>query len=329
MSEEKRPREHVDCCEPEAIRRTLIDWYRRHGRDLPWRRPGTSAWAVMVCEVMSQQTPISRVLPRWKEWMQRWPRVEDFAAAEVRDVLSAWDRLGYPRRALNLHRCAQVVVSEYDGVIPRDVEELRRLPGCGDYTASAVATFAYGEAVPVIDTNVRRVLARVLGGVAAPASSTRRVDRERAVVLMPPAPGGKDRLSGTVEDAVNDAVNGSVEWCSAIMEFGALHCVARTPKCDECVISQWCRWRHHGYPMLREGRQVPQAWHGTDRQLRGRVMAMLRAAHQRKQSVVSIEDAITAATDEHGDHARARRIIAALESDGLIEILDGAIAFPN
>ena len=139
----------------------ILDWFDAHERDLPWRRPGTTAWGVLVSEIMSQQTPVTRVAPVWQEWMDRWPTPADFAAASRSEVLRAWGTLGYPRRALRLWECAQAITADHAGKVPADVDTLLALPGIGDYTARAVACFHYGRNVPVVDTNVRLSLIHI------------------------------------------------------------------------------------------------------------------------------------------------------------------------
>src|SRR3954470_7118450 len=134
-------------------------WYADNARDLPWRRPDVSPWAVLVSEVMLQQTPVARVVPAWQEWMQRWPTPADLAAEPAGEAVRAWGRLGYPRRALRLHTAARAIVEQHGGEVPASYDDLRALPGVGDYTAAAVATFAHGRRHVVLDTNVRRVLA--------------------------------------------------------------------------------------------------------------------------------------------------------------------------
>ena len=149
----------------------LLAWYATEQRDLPWRRPGISAWQILVSEFMLQQTPVSRVEPIWLEWIARWPTPSTTAAASAADVLRAWGKLGYPRRAKRLHECATVIAAQYGDVVPIDVDTLLSLPGVGTYTARAVACFAYRQRVPVVDTNVRRVVARASGTVP-PTSRT-------------------------------------------------------------------------------------------------------------------------------------------------------------
>lgn len=275
------------------LRRTVTTWYGAHARDLPWRRPDASAWGVLVSEVMLQQTPVSRVEPRWREWMARWPEPADLAGAEVADVLRAWDRLGYPRRALRLRAAAQEITAEHRGVVPADEAQLRTLPGVGAYTAAAVAAFAYRRRAVVLDTNVRRVLARAVVGDALPPPSPRQSESQLAAALLP-------------EDG-----EAAAHWSVAVMELGALVCRARAPQCPQCPIAQRCVWQQAGRPGDEHaGRRRTQAWQGTDRQARGRVMAALRE-----------EDRITceAAARLWPDAAQRDRILTSLEADGLAE----------
>src|SRR6188768_1665497 len=160
--------------ERRAIARPTIEWFAANGRDLPWRRPGFTPWGALVSEFMLQQTPVNRVLPKLAEWLERWPTPADLAGASPADAVRAWDRLGYPRRALNLHATAVAIVERYDGAVPSDVDELLTLPGVGDYTARAVSVFAYGQRHPVVDINIRRVIARAVLGLPQPAAAAKR-----------------------------------------------------------------------------------------------------------------------------------------------------------
>ena len=237
----------------------LVEWYRRCARDLPWRRPGTGPYAVLVCEVMSQQTPVARVEPVWREWMRRWPDPAALAGAPTAQVLRVWGHLGYPRRALRLIEAARAVVAEHGGALPEGYEELLALPGVGPYTAGAVRAFAYGRRALALDTNARRVLARAVGGTALPPPNLGRAERERAEALLPP------------DDA------GAALWSAAVMELGALVCTAGDPRCGECPWRGRCAWVAAGRPPDEHAaRRRRQAWHGTDRQARGLVMARLR-----------------------------------------------------
>lgn len=236
------------------------DWFAREGRDLPWRGGRATAWGVLVSEVMLQQTPVVRVEPVWREWMTRWPEPAELAAAPSADAVRAWGRLGYPRRALRLWECARAIVERHGGEVPADREALLALPGVGDYTASAVAAFAHGRRAVVLDTNVRRVIARAWTGLEGPRPHLTRGERDLAERIAPS------------EDAP------AVEWAVASMELGALVCTARAPRCEECPLQRDCAWVASGRPAAAQPSRRPQAWHGTDRQVRGRIMALLRAA---------------------------------------------------
>lgn len=247
---------------PEVLRTALIHWYRNNAREIIWRNPTTTAWGVLLSEVMSQQTQVSRVEPIWQAWMQRWPDPCTFAKAERAEVLRAWGKLGYPRRALRLHECARVICEEHGGEVPGDVEKLLALPGIGDYTARAVAAFAYGQRVPVVDTNVRRVLARLLHGKYLSGNASKRELAELDAILPQ-----------------QDAPTFSV----ALMELGALVCTP-TPRCEECPVLGECAWQTAGRPMpseaeLQAKKKRQQKFQGTDRQVRGLIMDVLRAAH--------------------------------------------------
>ncbi len=233
-------------------------WFQREARDLPWRGD-CSAWGILVSEIMLQQTPVVRVQPVWEQWLHRWPTPTDFAAAPAAEVLRAWGRLGYPRRALRLHAAAQQIVAQHDGAVPDSYEELLALPGVGTYTAAAVAAFAFGRRTTVVDTNIRRVHARLVIGQALPAPTLTAAEMTLAAELLP------------LERAE------SVVWNAAVMELGALICTARSPKCDSCPVLDRCAWIAAGQP---EPSYIPkgQPWAGTDRQVRGAVMAVLRAA---------------------------------------------------
>ncbi|MDO4916197.1 MAG: A/G-specific adenine glycosylase [Rothia sp. (in: high G+C Gram-positive bacteria)] len=237
----------------------IIDWFTQNARDLPWRATDRTAWAVMVSEFMLQQTPVVRVLPIWEQWMQRWPTPADLASADSAEVVRAWGRLGYPRRALRLHAAAQAIVERRQGHVPSDYEELLALPGVGSYTAAAISVFAFGRRAVVIDTNIRRVHARAVSGKGLPSKSLTAAETRLAEALMPE----------TLED--------SVVWNAATMELGALICTARSPQCEVCPVQRECAWVKAGKP---EPDYVPkgQSWHGTDRQLRGAMMAVLRDA---------------------------------------------------
>jgi A/G-specific adenine glycosylase len=277
-----------------AVREAVVAWFDAHARDLPWRAPDRTPWGVLVSEVMLQQTPVVRVEPAWRAWMQRWPEPAGLAAASPADVLRAWDRLGYPRRALRLQECARVLVERHDGLVPSGEAALLALPGVGEYTAAAVRAFAFGLRSVVLDTNVRRVLARVAEGAALPAPALTVGERRLAQAFVPD------------DDA------GAARWAAASMELGAVVCTARSPRCDVCPVRELCAWRLAGAPPdVHALRRRTQAWAGTDRQVRGRIMALLREALEPAPA-----DAVAAVWP---DDAQRDRCLASLLADGLVE----------
>ncbi|WP_374968049.1 A/G-specific adenine glycosylase [Terrabacter sp. BE26] len=274
----------------------INQWYADEGRKhLPWREPDCSPWGVFLSEVMSQQTPLARVEPIWREWMARWPTPGDLAAAAPGEAVRAWGRLGYPRRALRLHEAATVMIERHDGQVPATPEELLALPGVGAYTAAAVSCFAFGLPEVVVDTNVRRVLARTLEGKAFPHLTLNRAEARLAADSMP----------ADVDDANT--------WNVAVMELGALVCVARGPKCEECPVAGLCAWNLDGRPAYDGPPRRGQAWHGTDRQVRGELLHRLRAAHA-AVSLARLEDAAD-------DRTQVMRCLDSLVADGLVEPL--------
>ena len=278
-----------------GIVETTREWYRENQRDLPWRQAGTTAWGVLVCEVMSQQTPVERVAPIWREWMQRWPMPSDLAESSAADVIRAWDRLGYPRRALRLRDAAIAIRDDHNDQVPAAYEQLVALPGIGDYTASAVLAFAYGKRAIVLDTNVRRVLSRVIEGQEFPSQSAP-TKAERLLA---------DRLAPTTAKAAS-------HWAIACMELGAVVCKARTPECSVCPLVSQCAWRAAGSPTTSTPRTVQQ-FTGTDRQVRGKIMAVLRKAHEPVHSI-DLRDCWP-------DRQQLDRCIGSLLDDGLITLV--------
>lgn len=237
----------------------VLEWFDDNARVLPWRG-GASPWAVMVSEFMLQQTPVPRVLPVFSAWMSRWPSPSDLAVSTPGDAIRAWGRLGYPRRALRLHAAAVAIVAEHGGDVPSDHDELLALPGVGPYTAAAIASFAFGQRHVVLDTNVRRVFARVQAGVEFPSTSVAAAERRSAADLLP-------------------EVENASRWAAATMELGAIVCTARSPRCEACPVADLCRWRALGYPAYDGPRRPTQSYDGTDRQCRGRILELLRDAH--------------------------------------------------
>ena len=244
-----------------AVRAGLLTWFDANARDLPWRRT-RDPYHILVSEVMLQQTQVDRVIPYYRAFLERFPTLEDLAAAPVADVIKAWAGLGYNRRAVNLQRTAQAVVTEHGGTFPRDLEALRRLPGVGPYTAGAIACFAFEQDTAFLDTNMRRVLHRLFVGVDVPRPTV------------------SDREVHRLADAVVPPGRGWT-WNQALIEFGALHCTARRPACVVCPLQRQCR----AYPAIqgaiaelpRGARLKPETpFGGSNRYYRGRVIAALR-----------------------------------------------------
>lgn len=287
----------------EASRSLLIDlphWFAAHQRNLPMRAQGVSDWGTLVFEIMSQQTPISRVQPIWLEWMERWPTPADLATASSADIIVAWANLGYPSRALRLKACAAAIVEKHDGEVPLTMKELTLLPGVGTYTASALLAFRHGIRVPVLDTNVRRVLVRFLDGREFPPHTTpSKAETMRAEALLP-------------EDGHRAA-----EVSLSLMEFGALVCTQLSPSCDECTISNNCAWALAGFPK-NEKRPTPQPYAGTDRQARGRIMKALRTAHFEGTDGLTKRRVLDVARIDGGDRYQPTRVYRALLKDGMI-----------
>ncbi|MET7768135.1 A/G-specific adenine glycosylase [Nocardia sp. NPDC005366] len=277
----------------------LLGWYSATARDLPWRRAGVTAWQILMSEIMLQQTPVVRVEPIWREWVARWPVPSAMAASSQAVVLRAWGKLGYPRRALRLHECARVLAAEYGDEVPAEVDVLLELPGIGAYTARAVACFAYGQRVPVVDTNVRRVVARAVHGLAEAGNpSSRDLPETEALLPMP--------------------VDRAAAFSAALMELGATVCTARSPDCLRCPLPK-CAWIAAGRPASETVRRV-QKYEGTDRQARGRLLDVLRDASGPVERV-RLDLAWTR------DPGQRDRALDSLLVDGLIEqTADGLFA---
>ena len=280
----------------------VLGWYAAHARDLPWRAEGVSPWAVLVSEIMLQQTPVSRVLPAYQAWLARWPTPAALAADAPGEAVRQWGRLGYPRRALRLHETAVIVTEKYAGELPSTRDELLSLPGIGAYTAAAVAVFAFGRKHAVLDTNVRRVLARLASGREFPGQQPSVAEYRLAESLLPD------------DDAV------AARWSVAVMELGALMCTAAAPRCDDCPVAQRCAWLAAGRPAAAI-RPVGQTYEGTDRQCRGRLLAVLRDS--REPVTQARLDAVWP------DPVQRARALDGLVADGLVDPLpDGRFALP-
>jgi len=287
-----------------SIARAVNDWFAVNARDLPWRADGFGAWGILVSEIMLQQTPVVRVIPRLRQWLDRWPTPAALASSPPAEAVRAWDRLGYPRRALNLYAAAVEITKLHGGVVPSSVDELLALPGIGDYTARAVAAFAYGERHPVVDTNVRRVIARAVLGQAVAAPPSIRRDLAAMEELLP--------------ESLPDARL----FNAGMMELGALVCTARSPRCDDCPLAAQCAWRAAGYPDYDGPRAaVQKRFEGSDRQVRGLIMAALR------HSEVSVLPADLRTV--WPDHAQYDRALAGLLTDGLAVVGSEGIGLPD
>jgi A/G-specific adenine glycosylase len=256
------PRSDAETGTPAGFSSAISVWFEDNARDLPWRRAGFSAWGTLVSEFMLQQTPVNRVIPRLAEWLERWPTPGDLASVPPGEAVRAWASLGYPRRALWLHAAAVQIVERHDGVVPEDVDDLLALTGIGDYTARAVAAFAYGHRHPVVDTNTRRVMARAVAGQAQPAPPSRTRDLAAMSALLPEETGA------------------AAAFNAAIMELGAVVCTSRSPRCGACPVRDACAWRAAGFPPYTgPTKTVQKKFEGSDRQVRGLIMAELRATH--------------------------------------------------
>ena len=282
----------------------VLRWYDEHARDLPWRAPGATPWGILVSEFMLQQTPVARVLPVWTAWLAAWPTPAALAAEPAGEAVRAWGRLGYPRRALRLHAAAQAIVGRHHGQVPASYDALRALPGIGDYTAAAVASFAYRQRHVVLDTNVRRVLARAVSGTEFASPAVTRPERELATRLLPDEP----------DDAAH--------WAVAVMELGALVCTASNPGCVRCPLLDRCAWVAAGRPAHDGPARKVQTYAGTDRQCRGRLLAVLRATDR------SVDR--TALDAVWPDATQRERALASLVADGLVTAAgEGRYALPG
>jgi A/G-specific adenine glycosylase len=309
--------------ELQELHHRINAWFAGIARDLPWREPACSPWGVLVSEIMLQQTPVVRVLPVWREWLQRWPTPAGLAGEPAGEAVRSWGRLGYPRRALRLHAAAVAIAKDHGGKVPDNYADLLALPGVGSYTAAAVAAFAYGRRETVVDTNIRRVHARLISGMALPAPALTAAEMRLAAGLLP------------------DDDGTSVRWNAAVMELGALVCTARAPKCGDCPVRDSCAWRAAGEP---PPSYIPkgQAWHGTDRQVRGAVMAVLRVAEapvpaemfQREPADLGfapegIGVPLAALHRLNSAPEQLERALAGLLADGLAQVQHGGYRLPG
>ena len=271
------------------LEKPIVNWFKRNKRDLPWRT--TTPWGVMVSEYMLQQTPVNRVLPKWIEWMDRWPTPADLAIATPAQVITAWGRLGYPRRALRLHASAQIIAEDFNNEVPEDVQMLQTLPGIGEYTAAAIGAFAFDQRTLVMDVNIRRVLTRVLDGNEHPKPAPTSREKARRLALLPEK-------------------NAHV-WAAATMELGAIICTSKNPKCELCPVISACNWRKNGYPksdLIRKS----QDWHGTDRKCRGTIVQALRENESLTENAIK---------KLWPDESQIEKALKTLQEDLLIEAI--------
>lgn len=281
----------------------LLAWYRRHGRRLPWRRT-RDPYRILVSEVMLQQTQVDRVIPYYRAWLRRWPTVRTLAHARLSEVIRAWSGLGYNRRAVNLHRTAQTIVRVWQGRVPAAVADLETLPGIGAYTARAVAAFAFKQRVAFIDTNVRRVLGRVLLGKPFPGMTDDAALRPRLERLIP--------------------LRTPDLWHHALMDLGATVCLPR-PRCAACPLRRRCRAYPAVLNAVRPTRKNSVAFHRSNRYWRGRIVQVLRSATR-----VWTAEGLFAAVGEHRlGRPLFRRLLADLRRDGLIVLVGKRIQLPE
>lgn len=285
-----------------AAAQPLLDrWFAVHGRELPWRNH-KEPWAILMSEIMLQQTPVNRVQPVFDQWWQRWPQPQLLAATSQAEVIKAWGRLGYPRRALRLHQCAIEITDRHAGQVPNSYQLLRELPGVGDYTAAAVLCFAFHQAIAVLDVNIRRVYSRWLHGQAFPTSHITKAERVLVDSLIP-----------------HDG-DSCRRWHTNIMELGQLVCTAQNPDCARCPLAGECRWRSIGQPDAGSRTTKPQAYYGTDRYVRGLILAKLR------QDDCASESALEQLWH---DHLQLNRALESLIADGLVTIGNQVVQLPD
>jgi A/G-specific adenine glycosylase len=284
-----------------ALNHPLLAWWEAQRRQLPWRET-RDPWAVLVCEVMAQQTQVARVAERWAPFLDQFPDPAAVARAPVGVLLQAWTGLGYNRRALNLHRCAVTVVERHGGRLPASLPELLALPGIGPYTARAVLAFAFEDDAAIVDTNTARVLARWAGHRLTPAAA-----------------------QAAADDAL--VVGQAWAWNQAMLDLGAGVCTRRAPRCGHCPVRERCAWHQRGLtgPDPADGSAGVSGGQarfvGSDRQGRGRLVEALRS-----RSVPSAE--LAEVMGWPSDTARAERLAAALVAEGMVRFDGGAYRLP-
>jgi len=279
----------------------LVEWFSREKRALPWRKADCTAWGVLVSEIMLQQTPVPRVIPAFEAWMHRWPTPSDLASDSAAEAVRMWGRLGYPRRARRLHQAATIITQQHGGDVPLDLDDLLALPGVGDYTARAVRCFAWGFPEPVVDTNVRRVVARAVLGQAQAGPPRLRADLATTTDLL---------------STLNSA-EAKCQGAAALMELGAVCCTAKKPQCDACPITHACAWAKAGYPDYEGPLPAKQArYEGSDRQVRGIILREMR------ESDIPIPREFLSTL--WSDVTQLERALESLNNDGLIHEAPGS-----
>ena len=277
---------------PTPARDAILAWFDVSGREFPFRGV-EDPYAVLVSETMAQQTQIARASAKWTSFLMRFPTIEALAAGAPADVLREWRGLGYNRRALNLQRTARQIVAEHGGLVPSELAALERLPGVGPYTARAVAALAFGQPVGPVDTNVRRVLGRIVGGAGQPAARELQELADRAVPL--------DRTA---------------DWTHAVMDLGATICISARPRCTACPAQRWCRYADEGrsvpQPLRKRGGGQPR-FAETTRWLRGRLIDLLRDAPASSWTPI---------TPPIGVHCKdvVAQVLDKMAAEGLIEL---------
>ena len=347
------------------VHATLKQWWLNNARELPWRFGHTSPWGVLVSEVMSQQTQMSRVVPYWQMWMQQWPDPQSLSQATAAEILTAWGKLGYPRRALRLQECARVITQDYHGILPTTYDELVALPGIGDYTASAVLSFAFGVRIAVVDTNIRRVLSRVFLGQESLGGSATKQERQLASDVLPhdinqvqhaacanhteqshhtAKSYRTEQTSNTTQanhayqseqpeqtqrtqssDHIAPWNKPSAIWNQAVMELGATVCTAKAPQCEQCPLQKYCAFYASGLPGLGQQRTRPR------QKFKGTDRQVrgivLDALRKLPQGSVLTRSQVEQLWE---NQTQLGECIASLDNDGLIEILpQGDISFPS
>jgi A/G-specific adenine glycosylase len=283
------------------IRTRVFAWYQKHRRILPWRET-RDPYRILVSEVMLQQTQVDRVLPKYHEFLQQFPSVRALANAKTADVITVWKGLGYNRRALFLQKTAQAVMAQHNGVFPKDITLLKRLPGIGEYTARAILAFAHGEAVAVLDTNHRRFYQRVFFGM--------RIKQDKDLL----------RHAETIVPKKH-----AYDWNQALMDFGSLVCLTRKPTCDACPIQKYCK----AYPTIqiskktkkRESKKPLTPFRETDRFFRGRLLDILR--EEGRTTAKKFQARYPELSNE-----RLIRLVEGLSKDGLVVMQKEGILLP-